>query len=130
MQAQVDEQPQYSPRNCLLFHIIKKEKGEDTDSIVINTVKEVMDIEILPNDLDRLHRTGNLKIRKKEMQIIAKFVRYNLRPDIFKNKKLLRGRVFFNYGKPHKRTYGKSKRSKRNVWTSDEEIFFKYGKNL
>ena len=93
MQAQVDEQPQYSPRNCLLFHIIKKEKGEDTDSIVINTVKEVMDIEILPNDLDRLHRTGNLKIRKKEMQIIAKFVRYNLRPDIFKNKKLLRGRV-------------------------------------
>ena len=52
-----------------------------------------MDIEILPNDLDRLHRIGNLKIRKKEMQIIVKFVRYNLRPDIFKNKKLLRGRV-------------------------------------
>ena len=46
MQAQVDEQAQYSRRNCVLFHGIKEEKGEDTDSIIINTVKEEMNIEI------------------------------------------------------------------------------------
>ena len=44
MQAQVDEQAQYSGRNCLLFLEIKEEKGEDADSIINNTVKEEMDI--------------------------------------------------------------------------------------
>ena len=44
MQAQVDEQAQYSGRNCLLFLEIKEEKGEDTDSIINNTVEEEMDI--------------------------------------------------------------------------------------
>ena len=44
MEAQVEQQEQYSRRNCLLFHGIKEEKGEDTDSIIINTVKEVIDI--------------------------------------------------------------------------------------
>ena len=44
MQAQVGKQEQYFLRNCLLFHGLNKEKGEDTDSIVINMVKEEMDI--------------------------------------------------------------------------------------
>ena len=65
------QQTQYSRRNCLLFHGIKEEKDEDTNSIIINTVKEEIDIEILPNDLDRSHRTGNPKIKKKERQIIV-----------------------------------------------------------
>ena len=35
-----------SRRNCLLFHGIKEENGEDTISIIINTVKEGMYTEI------------------------------------------------------------------------------------
>ena len=42
METQVDQQAQYSRRNCLLFHGIKEEKGEDTGSI-INIFKEEMD---------------------------------------------------------------------------------------
>ena len=38
------QQAQYSRRNYLFFYGIKEEKGEDTDSIVINTVKEEMEI--------------------------------------------------------------------------------------
>ena len=38
MEAQVYQQTQYSRRNCVLFHEIKEEKGEGTDSIIINTV--------------------------------------------------------------------------------------------
>ena len=64
------------------FYVIKEEKGEDTDSIIIITVKEEIDIEILPNDLSRLHRIGNPKTKKKKMPIIIKFVRYNLRQNI------------------------------------------------
>ena len=36
MEAQVDQHAQYSCRNCLLFHRIKEEKGEDIDSIIID----------------------------------------------------------------------------------------------
>ena len=83
MEAQVDQQAQYSRRNCLLFHGIRKEKGEDTDSTIINTVNEEMDIETLPNDLDWSHCIGNPKTKKKEIPIIVKFVRYNFRHNIF-----------------------------------------------
>ena len=92
MEAQVYQQAQYSHRNCLLFHEIKEEKGEGTDSIIINAVKEEIDIEILPNDLDRSHRIGNSKTKKREIPIIVKLVRYNLIHNIFKNKKLLKGK--------------------------------------
>ena len=51
-----------------------------------------MDIQILPNDLDRSHRIENSKTKNKERLIIVKFVRHNLR-HIFKNKKLLKGKV-------------------------------------
>ena len=46
-----------------------------------------MDIEILPNDLDQLHRIGNPKTNKKERPIIVKFVRYSFRHNIFENRK-------------------------------------------
>ena len=107
MEAQVDQQAQYSLRNWPYFHGIKEEKGESTDSIVINTVKEEMDIEILPNDLDRSHRIGNSKRKKKERSITVKFVRHNL--EIVKRKRCL------DYRKPRKRPYGKTKQSQRNL---------------
>ena len=134
MEAQVNQQAQYSCRNCFLFHGIKEEKDEDADSIIINSVKEEMDIEILSSDLDRSHRIRNPKTKKKERLIIAKFVRYNLRHNIFNNKKLLKrkgvsitesltkdGMAKLNEARE---TYGF-----RNIWISDRKIFFKDEKN-
>ena len=71
---QVDEQTQCSQRNCLRFHEIKEQKGEDTARIIINTVKEGMDLEILPNDLSQSRRIENQKTKKKEIPITVKFV--------------------------------------------------------
>ena len=132
--AQVDQQAQYSRRHCLLFHGIKEEKGENTDSIIINTVKEEMDIEILPNDLDRSHRHGNPKTKKKERLIKVKFVRYNLRHNIFKNKKWLKGKGVSITKSLTKDRMAKLNEAKetygfRNVWTRDGKIFFKDEKN-
>ena len=45
MEAQLDQQALYSRGNGLFFRGIKEKKGEDTDSIIINTVKEEIDIE-------------------------------------------------------------------------------------
>ena len=129
MKLQENQQAQYSRGNCLLFHGIKEEKCEDTDSIIVNTVKEEMHIEILPNDLDRSHRIGNPKTKKKERPIIVKLVRY-----IFKNRKLLKGKVVSiteNLTKDlmpklneARETYGF-----KNVWTSGGKIHFKDEKN-
>ena len=72
---QVDEQTQCSQRNCLRFHEIEEQKGKDIARIIINTVKEGMDLEILPNDLSQSRRIENQRTKKKEIPIIVKFVR-------------------------------------------------------
>ena len=87
----------------------------------------------LLNYLDRSHRIGNPKT-KKERPIIVKFVRYNSRQNIFKNKKLFKGKgdsITESLTKDRmaklneaRETYGF-----RNVWTSDGKIFFKDEKN-
>ena len=66
MEAQVDQQAEYSRRNCLLFHGIKEEKDEDTNSIIINMAKEEIDLEILPNDWDWSYGIGNPKTKNKD----------------------------------------------------------------
>ena len=134
MEAQVEQQAQYSRRNCLLFHGIKEEKGEDTDSIIINTVKEEIDIEILLNDLDWSHRIGNPKTKKKERPIIVKFLRHNLGHNIFKNKKSLKIKSIsitesLTKGRMAKINESRETYGFRNVWTSDGKIFFKDEKN-
>ena len=93
-----------------------------------------MDIEILPNDLDRSHRIANHKTKKKERLIIVKFVRYNLRHNIFKNRKLLKGKGVSITESLTKDGMAKLNEARetygfRNVWTSDGKIFFKDEKN-
>ena len=56
---------QYSQRNCLLLHGIEETKGEDTDNIVLEVLNNNMDLIISKSTLDRSHRIGNPKSRKK-----------------------------------------------------------------
>ena len=93
-----------------------------------------MDIEILPNDLDRSHGIGIPKTKKKERPITVKFARYNLRHNIFKNKKLLKGKCVSITESLTKDCMAKLNEARetygfRNVWTSDGKIFFKDDKN-
>lgn len=81
-------------RNCLFIHGIKKEKGEDTDSVIKNKINEEMNIEVLPDDIDRSYRIGNPKTKKKERPIIVEVIWYNQRNNIIKNKKFLKIKVF------------------------------------
>ena len=58
-------------------------------------IKGEMDIEILPNDLDRSRHIGNPKTKKKEAPIIVKLLR-------FCRKVYLLGLGFFIFQMPHK----------------------------
>ena len=74
LEDSIDAQQQYSRRNGLLLLGIKETKGEDTDNIVLEVLNNDMDLNILRTALDRSHRIGNPKIKKKSRNIIVKFV--------------------------------------------------------
>ena len=84
----VDELEQYSGRNCLLLHGVRELEGENTNDVIMKTVKEEMDIDIREEDLDRTHRVGNPKVCKegKSRPIIIKFARYNVRSAVYNEK--------------------------------------------
>ena len=77
---------------------------------------------------------GILKQNKKERPIIVKVVRYNLRHNIFKNKKLLNGKDVSITESLTKDRMVKLNEARetcdfKNVWTSDGKMFFKDEKN-
>ena len=126
-----DQQEQYSRRNCLLVHGIAKEKEEITDEVIINTLYEKLDLDITSWDLERTHRIGERKkTRGKTRPIIVKFVRYNDRNRVFRNKKKLKGqkisitesltKIRMDKLRQAKETYGFT-----NVWTNDGRGLFK-----
>ena len=90
------QQEQYSRRNCLLVpwnynsfmlvHGIAEEKEEITDEAIINTLNKKLDLEMILRDMERTPK----KTRGKTRLIIVKFVRYNDRNRVFRNKKKLK----------------------------------------
>ena len=58
LECTADKMKKYSRRNSILTHGLPKEPGEDTDSIVIETVKKKMGLDISSPDIDRTHRIG------------------------------------------------------------------------
>ena len=91
MDSVIDRQEQYSRRNCLLLHGIEEESNENTDQRVIEVLWESMGETISIQDIDRTHRLTGKKPNGKSKPVIVKFVRYNTRNLIFKNKKKLKG---------------------------------------
>ena len=69
-----------------------EETVEDTDEKIIKTLQQSTDETIKPEDIDRSHRLGKPKSSKnaKPRPLIVKFVRYNTRNRIYRNKKKLK----------------------------------------
>ena len=86
----IDRQEQYSRLSCLLFHGIEEESKENTDQHVIDVLNESVGETISIQDIDRTHRFPGKKPNGKSRPVIVKFVPYNTRNLIFKNKKSLK----------------------------------------
>ena len=65
LEESIDAQQQYSRRNCLLLHGIEETKGEDTDDLVLEVRNDDMGLNISKTALDRSHRIGKPKTKKK-----------------------------------------------------------------
>lgn len=99
MEWEIDSLEQYSRRNCLLIHGIPEPcesiVEEDTDALVINVLSQKLGLQVDKAHLDRSHRLGRRNpqsgIRSKPRPVIAKFVSYNTRSDVFRQKRKLKG---------------------------------------
>lgn len=131
LELEIDDQEQYSRRNCLLVHGIVEERRENTDELIIDIIKNDVDIEISENDIDRTHRIGAPRNPgEKPRPIIVKFVRYNVRKKVFGNKKRLKGKNTSITESLTKYRMGKLKQAREEfgfdkVWTYDGKILFK-----
>ena len=65
MKTKSDDSEQYFLRNCLLVHGVEEQEQEDTDNIVLNVIKEHLDIELSVKDLDMSHRIGKINSNSK-----------------------------------------------------------------
>ena len=74
-----------------IINSLEEKVNEDTDQVVMNKIKNEMDLEISPGDIDRTHRIGVLS-KDKNRPIIIKFVRYMDKRCVFTNKKRLKGK--------------------------------------
>ena len=131
LNLRLDEQCQYSRRNCLLLHGIKETNKENTDEIAINTLNENIGTNLAATDIDRSHRLGKKKDPgSKPRPIIIKFLRYNDRRKVFKDKKKLKGtRISITESLTETRmkylTEAREEHGFANVWTSDGRILYK-----
>ena len=131
LEKQMDEQEQYSRRNCLLLHGVAEEQDEETDKVSVDVIKKNMDLDIDETDLDRTHRLGKPReVGAKPRPIIIKFSRYNVRHSVFKNKKKLKGKgVSITESLTKRRmaalTKAKEEHGFTNVWSVDGKIFYK-----
>lgn len=139
----MEEQEQYSRRNCLRFQGIKESTNEVTDDAIIKLVREKLHIDIQPSDIDRSHRIP-LRARDKPVKrmtnvdakeaeetqakpIIVKFARYNVRSAVYKARSKLKGsNVYIHEDLTRMRSelvYEARKHEQiKRVWTNDGRV--------
>ena len=91
LESEIEEQQQYSRRDCLEFKNIPELEDESTNEIVVN-VAELLGVNISHDDISISHRLPPSKPWKDELgntqpppppPIIAKFVRRDVKDDVF-----------------------------------------------
>ena len=92
LEESIDQQGQYSRRNCLLIHGVEENSNEDTDTLVLNIINNDLKIDLTEVAIDRAHCIGDPKKRKKVRPITAKFVRCYDRKEVCSKKKHLKGK--------------------------------------
>ena len=93
LKGSLDRQEKYSSRNCFLIYGLSESRNENTNDLVIGRIKEKIGEEMKKDEIHQSHRLGAPKKNGKSRPIIMKFVRYNTRCRISKNKKKLKGKI-------------------------------------
>ena len=74
----------------MLIHGIEETDKEKTDQLVLDVINKDMDIHLPISAIERTHRIGTPKQKKKKSRpIIVKFVRYYDRKNVYVNKRCI-----------------------------------------
>ena len=142
LEAKIDDLEQYSRRNCLILNGCQEKQAEsqpvihdqdvneqkdqeedNTDEIVLDVFRNIMDMRISIDEIERTHRLGRKAIinssredksPKSGRPIIIKFSTYRKRQEIFSNKKKIE-RIWPRInGKSHQNEDASPRKGKRN----------------
>ncbi|VDI26996.1 Hypothetical predicted protein [Mytilus galloprovincialis] len=145
LKIRVESQEQYSRRTSLRFHNIpvpvdnhgKILHPVNTDEIVLDIIRNKLNINIDLNDIGRSHVIG--KARKGRSQVIVRFISYRMKHLVYSNKKELKGDtngIFITENLSQYRTElvksladMKTKNQISAYWTADGRIFVKKSVN-
>ena len=131
LEESIDQQEQYSRRNCLLIHGVEENSNEDTDKLALNIINNDLEIDLTEIAIDRKHRIGDPKTKKRKVRpMIVKFVRYYDRKQVFSKEKLLKGKGIsitesLTSFRMKKLEEARAKHGFKNVWSIDGRIMFK-----
>ena len=70
LEESIDQQGQYSRRNCLFIHGVEENSNEDTDNLVLNIINNDLEIDLTEVPIDRTYRIGDLKKKRKKVRPI------------------------------------------------------------
>ena len=135
VESAVEEQEQYSRRNCLRFRVPTPTdpSSVNTDVTVINICNDLLGVSVSPGDIGRSHFVG--KAKDGFSQIIVRFVTHNKRNDVYRAKARLKNnpkKIFLTEDLTRFRARVVSRlntlRNDKKInsfWTNDGRIFTK-----
>ena len=77
LEDEIEDQQQYSRRNCLLVHGIQEKPKEDVEGLVMDVLENKLQAGVTKNQISRVHRIGKKRTDQgKPRSIIMRFVSY------------------------------------------------------
>ena len=97
LRTSLDDQEQYSRRECLRFFGVPENPSENTDDLIRDLAGKQLNLHLNENDIARSHRITPRFGRKGEgpNPIIVRFTTYNIRRRVFEAKAKLKGSNVF-----------------------------------
>ena len=97
LKASIDDQEQYSRRECLRFYGVPEKSTENTDDVIRDIASKQLNVPLSEKDIARCHRITPKGGRKGENPnpIIVRFVSYNVRRRVYEAKTKLKGSNIF-----------------------------------
>lgn len=128
LEKRIDSNEQFSRLNNLRVYGIKdSENGNNTVDAVLSLFKNKLGVELSKSSIDRCHRIGTFNPRKSR-PVLVRFMTFQDRSDVYKNKKLLKKsglviREDLTKSRLEILKQAVNKMGPRNTWTSNGNIY-------
>ena len=144
LEAKIDRLEQSQRQDSLKFYGLKESENEDTDKLIIKTLKENLNIDLTPMDISNSHRIGkigndNKSNKQEDRPILVKLTRESVRDKLLNTKKELREKestLYINESLTKKTAdlFKKARDIKKQgyikmTWTRNGKIYYKENEN-